>query len=343
MPDGTAINLYTLCDGVIEVSVIPYGARLTSVKAPDRDGRLGEVVLGHETLEPYLSDRKNYLGAIVGRFANRIAAGRFTLDGETCQVPLNDGPNCLHGGPVGFDQKVWRAEESEGGVSFSLVSPDGEMGFPGTLTLAVRYRMAEPGRLLIEYTATTDGATVVNVTNHAYFNLAREASTSILDHELTLHAERFTPINETLIPTGELAPVSGTLFDFRTFRRIGERIDEEDAQLRRARGYDHNWVLDSVPGERGTLKLAARLKDPASGRVMAVETTEPGIQFYSGNFLDGTAPARDGKGVIGHRSGLCLETQGFPDAPNQPQFPSVVLRPGETLRSQTSFHFSVEA
>jgi aldose 1-epimerase len=339
MPDGTAVNLYTLSDGVVEASVTPYGARLTSVKAPDRDGNLGEVVLGHETLEPYLSDRKNYLGAIVGRFANRIAAGRFTLDGDTCQVPLNDGPNCLHGGPVGFDQKVWQAEEAKGGVTFTLVSPDGDMGFPGTLTLAVRYSLAAAGKLLIEYTATTDGATVVNVTNHAYFNLAGEASTSILDHELTLHAERFTPINETLIPTGELAPVSGTVFDFQTSSRIGERIDQDDVQLRRARGYDHNWVL----GEKGTLKPAARLKDPLSGRVLTVETTEPGIQFYSGNFLDGTAPARHGEGSIEHRSGLCLETQGYPDAPNQPGFPSVVLLPGETLRSQTSFHFSVEA
>jgi aldose 1-epimerase len=337
MPDGTSIDWYTLNDGVVEVSVCGYGARLTSVKAPGRDGSVAEVVQGHNELAGYLTDKKTFSGAVVGRFGNRIANGRFSLDGETYQVPLNDGPNALHGGPVGFDQKVWLAEAEDDAVTFTLVSPDGDMGFPGTLTVSVRYSLSA-GALRLDYTATTEKTTVCNVTNHAYFNLAGDDSRTILDHELTIPAEHFTPVNETLIPTGELKPVAGTPFDFTTATRIGERINAEDVQLERARGYDHNWAF----GRKGELKQTARLKDAASGRVMTVQTTEPGMQFYSGNFLDGTVETRDGKAMVGYRSGLCLETQGYPDAPNQPEFPSVELRAGDVLRSTTIFSFSVE-
>ncbi len=338
MADGSSVELHTLRDGVVEASVCGYGARLTSVKAPGRDGSVAEVVLGHDSLAGFLADRKTFGGAIVGRFGNRIAEGRFSLEGKTYQVPLNDGPNALHGGPVGFDQKVWAAHEVDGGVEFMLVSPDGDMGFPGTLTVTARYTLAGSA-LKLEYTATTDKTTVVNVTNHAYFNLAGEGSATILDHVLEIPAERFTPVGETLIPTGELKPVEGTPFDFRKATRIGERIGADDVQLKRARGYDHNWAF----GAKGAMKRTARLMDPASGRVLTVETTEPGMQFYSGNFLDGSVPTRDGEGFVAYRSGLCLETQGYPDAPNQPEFPQVTLQPGETMRSTTVFTFSVEA
>jgi aldose 1-epimerase len=271
----------------------------------------------------------------VGRFGNRLAHGRFSIDGEEFQVPLNDGPNALHGGPEGFDRKVWLAEETADAVSFTLVSPDGEMGFPGTLTVSVKYSLSG-GALRLDYTATTDKATVVNVTNHAYFNLA--GGGTVLGHKLLIPAERFTPVSESLIPTGELAPVGGTPFDFTQPTVIGERIEAEDLQLERARGYDHNWAF----GEKGTLKLAARVAEKASGRVLTVETTEPGMQLYTGNFLDGSVPTRDGSGSVTLRSGLCLETQGYPDAPNQAGFPSVTLRVGETLQSTTVFTFSTE-
>ena len=337
MPDGTGIDLYTLNDGVVEVSVCGYGARLTSVKAPGRDGAKAEIVHGHNELAGYLADQKTFSGAVVGRFGNRIAHGKFTLDGHSYQVPLNDGPNALHGGPVGFDQKVWQAEESRDAVTFTLVSPDGDMGFPGALTVSVRYSL-EGGHLRLDYAASTDKTTVCNVTNHAYFNLAGEDSKAVLEHEMTIPADAFTPVNESLIPTGELKPVAGTPFDFTKATKIGERINAEDVQLERARGYDHNWAF----GRKGEMKQTARLKDPVSGRVMTVETTEPGMQFYSGNFLDGSVAARDGGAMVGYRSGLCLETQGYPDAPNQPEFPSVELKVGQALKSTTIFTFSVE-
>lgn len=337
MPDGTAIDLYTLRDGVIEVSVCGYGARLTSVKAPGRDGSRSEVVQGHDDLAGYLADKKTFSGAVVGRFGNRLAQGKFSLEGKGFQVPLNDGPNALHGGPVGFDQQVWLAKKSEDAVTFTLTSPDGDMGFPGTLTVSVRYSLTG-GKLQLDYSATTDRTTVCNVTNHAYFNLAGETSTTILEHELTIPAEHLTPVSETLIPTGELMGVAGTPFDFTRPTKIGQRINAGDLQLERARGYDHNWAF----GRKGELKQTARLKDPVSGRVMTVETTEPGMQFYSGNFLDGTVETRNGKAMIEYRSGLCLETQGYPDAPNQPNFPSVELKAGAVMKSTTIFTFSIE-
>ena len=306
--------------------------------APGRDGAQADVVLGLGTLEEYVADRNSYLGAIVGRFGNRIAEGRFTLNGQTYTIPANDSGNALHGGVEGFDRRVWAGRTVEGGVEMTLVSPDGDQGFPGTLTVVATYTLTD-GDLRIDYSATTDKDTVVNVTNHAYFNLAGASSGTILGQEMMIPAASYTPTNAKLIPTGELAPVEGTPFDFREPAVIGARIDVEDEQLKRAGGYDHNWVLGSTVGD---LMLAARLRDPASGRVLTVETTEPGVQFYSGNFLNGSLKSPAG-GVYARRTGLCLETQHFPDSPNQSGFPSTVLTAGETMRSTTIFRFGVDA
>ena len=335
--DGTAVPIYTLTDGQIEVRVTAYGAHLVSVKAPDRAGKMADVVLGYDTLDTYLIRPNPFIGAIVGRYGNRIAKGKFTLDGKTYQIPLNDGPNALHGGPKGFDQYVWQSKEVPGGVEFTFVSPDGDMGFPGALTATVRYTL-KGTTLHIEYTATTDKATVVNLTNHAYFNLHGDDAGNILDQKIEINADRYTPVNATLIPTGELAPVAGTPLDFRKAEVIGARIDADFAQLKIAGGYDHNWVLNGKPG---TLHLAAKVTDPASGRTLTVETTEPGVQFYSGNFLDGSFTGRHGV-KYEKRTGFCLETQHFPDSPNHPDFPSTELKPGETMHSTTTFTFGVE-
>jgi len=335
--DGTAVPIYTLTDGQIEVRVTAYGAHLVSVQAPDRAGKLADVVLGYDTLDTYLIRPNPFIGAIVGRYGNRIAKGKFTLDGKTYQIPLNDGPNALHGGPKGFDQYVWQSKEVPGGVEFTFVSPDGDMGFPGALTATVRYTL-KGTTLHIEYTATTDKATVVNLTNHAYFNLHGDDAGNILDQKIEINADRYTPVNATLIPTGELAPVAGTPLDFRKAEVIGARIDADFAQLKIAGGYDHNWVLNGKPG---TLHLAAKVTDPASGRTLTVETTEPGVQFYSGNFLDGSFTGRHGV-KYEKRTGFCLETQHFPDSPNHPDFPSTELKPGETMHSTTTFTFGVE-
>jgi len=336
MPDGTSVPIYTLTSGQIEVRVTAYGAHLVSVKAPDRNGKMQDVVLGYDSLAGYLADNKTYLGAIVGRYGNRIAGGKFTLDGKTYQIPLNDGPNALHGGPKGFNQYVWKSEEIPGGVEFTLVSPDGDMGFPGTLTAKVRYTL-KGNTLSINYTATTDKPTVVNLTNHAYYNLHGDDQGNILDQKLEIDADRYTPVNKTLIPTGELAPVAGTPLDFRKPEVIGARINDDFEQLKIAGGYDHNWVLN---GKIGTLHLAAIVTDPVSGRKLTVETTEPGVQFYSGNFLDGSMTGRHGVKYTKH-SGLCLETQHFPDSPNHPNFPTTTLNPGETMHSTTTLTFGV--
>jgi aldose 1-epimerase len=331
---GEAVELFTLTSSAAAVKIATYGARLTSIRTAGRDGVMGEVILGADTLEPYLTEKK-YLGAAIGRFGNRIAHGRFELDGVTHQLPLNNGPNSLHGGTVGFDKKVWTATVVPGGVRMEYVSPDGEMGYPGTLRAAVTYTL-EGGALTLAYEATTDAATVVNMTNHAYFNLAGEGG-ELGAHTIRLNAERFTPVDAGLIPTGELRAVAGTPFDLREATVIGLGWDSEDEQMVRAGGYDHNWVL--VPAAKeGDLRWAAELCDAASGRMLTVSTTEPGIQFYSGNFLDGIFVGRGG--TAARRSGCCLETQHFPDSPNQPQFPSTVLRPGEMLRSVTVFAFS---
>jgi aldose 1-epimerase len=330
---GEAVTLFTLTSAAAVVKIATYGARLTSIRTADRDGAMGEVILGSDELAPYLTE-KAYLGAAIGRFGNRIAHGRFELDGVAYQLPLNNGPNSLHGGTVGFDKKVWTATEVPGGVRMEYVSADGEMGYPGTLRAAVTYTL-DGGALTLAYEATTDAATVVNMTNHAYFNLAGDGG-DLASHTIRLNAERFTPVDAGLIPTGELRPVEGTPFDLREATVIGVGWDSEDEQMVRAGGYDHNWVLAASDG----LRWAAELGDATSGRTLTVSTTEPGIQFYSGNFLDASFEGRGG-GVYARRSGCCLETQHFPDSPNQPEFPSTTLRPGETLRSVTVFSFRV--
>ncbi len=334
--DGTAVPIYTLTSGQIELRLTAYGAHLVSVKAPDHNGKMADVVLGYDSLQGYLDDSKTYLGAIVGRYGNRIALGKFTLDGKTYQIPVNNGPNALHGGPKGFNQYVWQSHEVPDGVEFTLVSPDSDMGFPGTLTSKVRYTL-KGNTLRIDYTATTDKATVLNLTNHSYFNLHGDDKGNILDQKIEINADRYTPTDSGLIPTGELAPVAGTPVDFRKPEVIGARIDADNEQLKLAGGYDFNFVLNGKPG---MLRLAAIVTDPVSGRKLTVETTEPGIQFYSGNFLDGSNVGRHGIAYTKH-AGFCLETQHFPDSPNHPDFPSTELKPGETMRSTTTFTFGV--
>jgi aldose 1-epimerase len=337
LPSGAEITEYVLTnDRGMRVQVITYGGIITALHIPDRHGGLGDVVLGYDTFDGYLA-KNPYFGCITGRFANRIAGGRFTLDGTTYQLAINHGPNHLHGGQVGFDKRVWQAavEEGDGAVSLALayLSKDGEENYPGNLLVTVTYTLMSENTLRISYRASTDQPTILNLTNHIYFNLA--GSGTILDHEIMINADHFTPIDEAMIPTGELRPVAGTPFDFRQPRRIGAHIDEPDEQLQRAGGYDHNFVLNGTPGE---LRLAARLYDPSSGRVLEVSTTEPGMQLYTGNFLDGTIVGKGGV-TYARRAGLCLETQHFPDSPNHPHFPSTVLRPGEEFHSVTVFAF----
>ncbi len=337
LPSGAEITEYVLTnDRGMRVQVITYGGIITALHVPDRHGDLGDVALGYDALDGYVT-KNPYFGCITGRFANRIAGGRFTLDGTTYQLAINHGPNHLHGGQVGFDKRVWQAavEEGNGAVSLALayLSKDGEENYPGNLLVTVTYTLMSENALRISYRASTDQPTILNLTNHTYFNLA--GSGTILDHELMINADHFTPIDEAMIPTGELRPVDGTPFDFRQPRRIGARIDEPDEQLQRAGGYDHNFVLNETPGE---LRLAARLYDPSSGRVLEVSTTEPGMQLYTGNFLDGTIVGKGGV-TYARRAGLCLETQHFPDSPNHPHFPSTVLRPGEEFHSVTVFAF----
>ena len=335
--DGADIHIYELSGGQIEVRVTDFGAHLVSVRSADRTGRMADVVLGFDTVDGYLRTPNSYLGALVGRFGNRIAKGRFTIDGTTYQIPVNNGPNALHGGPVGFDRYLWKAEEAGGGVEFTHVSPDGDMGFPGTMTAKVRYTLAG-NTLRLEYSATADRATVVNLTNHAYFNLRGDDEGDILGHVLELAAERYTPTDAGQIPTGKIEQVAGTPLDFRAPHRVGARIDDNFEQLKLGRGYDHNLV---VTGAAGSLRRAARVVEPEHGRTLTVETTEPAVQFYTGNFLDGTFTGRHGK-KYEQRTGFCLETQNFPDAPNHANFPNAVLRPGETYRSTTTFSFGAE-
>ena len=339
LPDGTAIESFTLRNAHgIEVRAITYGAIIVSLRVPDRAGKFDDVVLGHDDLAGYL-DKPAYFGSVVGRYGNRIAKGRFTLDGKTYTLATNNGPNHLHGGVKGFDKVVWKGEPAAAGgasVTFSYTSRDGEEGYPGTLAARVTYTLSDKGELTFEYSATSDKATPINLTQHSYFNLGTPGS-DILGHELTLDADRFTPVDPTLIPTGQLAPVSGTPFDFRKPTAIGARIAQDDEQLKRGGGYDHNFVLSGA-GEG--LRRAGLLADPKTGRTMEILTTEPGVQFYSGNFLDGTIKGKGGV-VYKHRSGLCLETQHFPDSPNQPSFPSTILRPGKEYRSKTVLVFGV--
>jgi aldose 1-epimerase len=337
MPDGSAVDLYTLTnDNGLEVKITNYGGTIVSLVAPDQHGHLDDIVLGFDTLEAYL-EKSPFFGCITGRFANRIAQAKFTLNGVEYALAQNDGDNHLHGGNQGFDKKLWAAEEirsDEGvGLKLSYTSPDGEENYPGTLSTIVIYTLTNADELKIDYTATTDKDTIVNLTNHSYFNLA--GSGDVLNHELLLNAEHFTPTDETLIPTGELRKVAGTPLDFREMTVIGARVEEDYDQLKFAGGYDHNWVLNN---NDGALVLAARVEESTTGRAMEVYTTEPGIQFYGGNFLPELA-GKEGK-TYGYRGGLCLETQHYPDSPNKPDFPSTVLKPGQTYQTTTIYKFS---
>jgi aldose 1-epimerase len=341
MRRNTLVHIYTLTNGHgIEARIMTYGAALVSLKTPDRNGKLANVVLGFDSLDPCLA-AVPYYGATVGRYANRIANGRFTLDGKCYQLPQNNGTNSLHGGTLGFDKHVWSADPPVPGSSalrLSYVSADGEEGYPGRLTAHVTYRLSDDDSLSIEYQAVTAAPTPVNLVNHAYFNLSGDPQATVLDHLLTLRAERFTPVDAALIPTGELRSVADSPFDFRLPHVIGARIDDSDAQLSRGNGYDHNWVLSKTGSQEP--ELAAVLTDPRSGRSMEVRTTQPGMQFYSGNFLDGK-PTGAGS-VFAYRTGLCLETQHFPDSPNHPAFPSTILRPGQIYRETTVLSFLVQ-
>jgi len=338
---GEAVDLYTLTNGKgASVQIATLGGTVVSLKVPDKAGTLGDVVLGFDSLDGYLGAHP-FFGVLVGRYGNRIGNAQFTLDGKTYTLAKNNGVNTLHGGRKGFDKYVWKAREvpSPDGLAIELthVSPDGDEGYPGTLSVTVRYTWTESMGLRIDYAATTDKPTVLNLTNHSYFNLSAGASPTIHDHTLHLFADTFTPVDKGLIPTGELRNVAGTPFDFRKPRRIGEFIDATDEQVVFGGGYDHNFVFRQPPG---TMRLGARVVDPASGRVLELTTTEPGVQFYTGNFLDGSVKGRGGKAYV-KRSGFCLETQHYPDSPNKPAFPSVVLRPGESYKTTTQYTFSV--
>lgn len=343
LADGTPVDLFTLANRKgFEAKITNYGGIVVALKAPDKNGQYADVVLGYDDLDGYI--KKNpFFGALAGRYANRIGKGQFTLNGQTYKLFVNNGPNSLHGGKVGFDKKVWTAKEQlkddAVGLELTYVSADGEEGYPGKLTTTVTYWVNNDNELRIDYHATTDKDTVLNITNHSYFNLAGAGNGDVLQHVVMLNADRVTPVDETLIPTGELKAVAGTPLDFTKPMVIGARIDDaKDQQMVYGKGYDHNFVLNHAPGELG---LAARVSEPASGRVLEVSTDQPGVQLYTGNFLDGTIKGKGGK-VYGRRSGFCLETQHFPDSPNKPNFPTTVLKPGEQFKSTTVFKFSAQ-
>jgi aldose 1-epimerase len=337
---GTPLTLYTLTNANgLEASITNYGGIVVSLKTPDRTGKMGDVVLGFDSVDPYLGTHPNF-GTLVGRYGNRIGKAKFSIDGKEYTLAKNNGENSLHGGVENFGKAVWTAKEvtrSDGpALELTYVSKDGEEGFPGTLTSTVVYTLTNANELKIEYKATTDKPTVVNLTNHSYFNLA--GSGDILNHQLMLAADKFTPVDAGLIPTGELKAVDGTPFDFRKPTAIGARINAADEQIKVGGGYDHNFVLNGKPG---TMRLAARVTEPTSGRWMEVSTTEPGVQFYTGNFLDGTIKGKGGQ-VYAKRSGFCLETQHFPDSPNKPAFPSTLLKPGATYQTTTVYKFGAD-
>jgi aldose 1-epimerase len=339
-PDGRQVYAYTLKNSRgMEARITNFGGVVLSLTAPDKNGKFADVVLAYDSLAPYLVN-KPYFGALIGRFGNRIGKGKFTLDGKEYSLATNNGPNHLHGGAAGFNKVVWEPKEPESTPGRSLVltyvSKDGEEGYPGALAVKVTYTLTDSNELRIDYRATSDKATVVNLTQHSYFNLAGPGEGDILGHELMIDADRFTPTDAGLIPTGELPPVKGTPMDFTAPTAIGARINQPYEQLKLAGGYDHNWVLNKKPR---TFGLAARVFEPTTGRVMEVFTTEPGVQFYCGNFLDGSDHGKGGK-VYKHRYGFCLETQHFPDSPNKPDFPSTVLRPGEEYSTMTVYRFS---
>ncbi len=337
--NGKEVTLYTLKNANgMEVYITNYGAIIVSVLVPDKSGELGDVTLGYTNIEGYIKD-KTFMGSLVGRYANRIAKGKFTVDGKEYSLAINDRPNALHGGPGGFYKKVWEGKQEGNTVHLSYVSEDGEEGYPGNLTVNVTYSLTEDNEIKMEYEATTDAPTIVNLTNHAYWTLSGEGDSTINDNVLMINADHYTPVDSTLIPTGELAPVEGTPFDFTEAKVIGKDLDADHVQLKYGMGFDHNWVLNQE--KEGELTLAAKLYDPESGRVMEIHTTEPGIQFYGGNFMDGSITGKSGK-KYGYRSTLALETQHFPDSPNQPDFPSTLLKPGETYKHLTIHKYYVK-
>jgi aldose 1-epimerase len=341
-PNGQTAQLFTLVNKKgMRVKLTNYGGIVTSLEVPDRNGKLGDVVLGYENLDGYIKSSP-YFGCLVGRYGNRIAKGKFKIAGKEYTLATNNGPNALHGGIKGFDKVLWAANpmETKDGpaVELTYTSKDGEEGYPGSLKVKAVYTLTNDNALQLEYTATTDQETVLNLTHHSYFNLKGAGSGDILGHEMMINAKQFTPVDETLITTGELRSVKGTPMDFTKSTVIGARIDQKDEQLTFGKGYDHNWVVDKKSGELG---LAARLYEPSTGRVMEVLSTEPGVQFYAGNFLDGTITGKGGK-VYQLRNGLCLEPQHYPDTPNKPTFPSAVLKPGETYRNTIVYKFSAK-
>jgi len=333
---GEAVQLYTLTNANgMKAEIMTYGGALVVLTAPDRSGKFGDVILGMDDLKGYETPVP-YFGALIGRYGNRIGKAQFTLEGKTYHLPANDNGNTLHGGNRGFDKRVWSAKPGPGAeLHLTYVSKDGEEGFPGTLTARVVYSLTDKNELKIDYTATTDKPTVVNLTNHTYFNLAGPGEGTILGHEVTINADRFTPVDAGLIPTGELKAVKGTPFDFTKATAIGARIEQNDEQLKLGKGYDHNWVLNKG---NGGLTKAAEVHEPKTGRVMEVWTTEPGLQFYTGNFLDGTLKGK-GKTFV-HRGAFCMETQHYPDSPNKPAFPTTELKPGQTYKTSTVYRFS---
>ncbi len=342
LPDGTPVDIYTMTNAKgMEIRATNYGGIVVSLRVPDKKGNLDDIALGFDDLKGYLASSP-YFGAIIGRYGNRIANGKFTVDGKEYTLAKNNGPNTLHGGLKGFDKVVWNAEPFQNhdgvGIILTYTSKDGEEGFPGNLKAKVTYTLTDNNEWIIDYDASTDKATPINLTQHTYFNLAGEGKGDVLAHILKLNASRFTPVNQTLIPTGEFRPVKGTPMDFTQPTPIGGRINADDEQVRFGRGYDHNFVVD---GKGSDPVLAARVKEPASGRVLEVFTTEPGVQFYSGNFLDGTITGKNGH-VYKQRYAFCLETQHFPDSPNHPEFPTTILRPGRTYHSRTSYKMSTE-
>ena len=341
-PEGGEVRLFTLTNNRgLKVGITNYGGIITSILTPDREGNSGDIVLGFDSLDGYLAGHP-YFGALIGRYGNRIAKGLFTLDGHSYQLATNNIGNHLHGGIRGFDKVVWEAsipKSNDPSLLLTYHSPDGEEGYPGNLNVRVTYTLNDDNELRIDYRATTDQPTIINLTNHAYFNLSAGQASDILGHRLRINAERFLPVDSTLIPTGELIPVSGTPFDFRSPVLIGSRIGANNRQLAIGGGYDHCWVLNQP--EAGVLTIAARLSDPASGRTLELLTTEPGVQFYSGNCLDGSLTGKKGA-VYTHRYALCLEPEHFPDSPNQPGFPPVTLRPGEEYHSVSIYRFGVE-
>jgi aldose 1-epimerase len=336
LPDGKSVEIFSIRSESIELRAISYGAIITSLRVPDRNGHVADVVLGHDMLDPYI-ENPAYLGAVVGRYANRIALGRFQLDGVTHRLATNDGANHLHGGTCGFSRRLWTASpvstRDATGVRFTRTSEAGEERYPGTLHLSVTY-LVSPGQVALHYEATTDAPTIVNLTQHSYFNLGGETSSSVLDHELTVHADAYTPVGAGLIPTGEFAPVANTPFDFRQPARIGDRIQRHHEQLRIAGGFDHNFILS----RRESTTPVAELRHPSSGRTLRVVTSEPGLQFYGGHLLDRSCTDAYGR-TLGASAGMCLETQHYPDSPNHPSFPSVTLREGQTYESTTLWEF----